>query len=264
NLLLNSNSYWSTKLLERLVKKADAVTVTNPFLQAKFGGIIVPNGRDTDALDPAKFDGHAMRRQLGLESARVVLFLGSPRKHKGIEDLIEAVRLAGTPDLKLLLVGLGADPYSERLRRLAQDSLGPQAILVGQQPWSRVPEFLAASDVVAIPQIETEVTSWQVPMKVFDAMAMGRPVVATRTSGLPEALEGCGWLVEPGKPGELAEAIDHVLTHPEEARLRGMEARERCIKGFSYSSMAGTLMPLVEGLLEKKRLKARAAARHEV
>ena len=68
----------------------------------------------------------------------------------------------------------------------------------------------------------------QMPCKVFEAMSMGLPVIASRMSDLPEVLDGCGWLVPPGDVGALAAQIAWVLDHPAEAEAFGQRARETC------------------------------------
>jgi glycosyltransferase involved in cell wall biosynthesis len=109
------------------------------------------------------------------------------------------------------------------------------------QPFERVPEFITAADVVAVPQRETHASRAQMPAKLFDAMAMARPVVATAVSDIPYALEGCGWVVDAGEPARLAEALAEVIDDPAEAQARGESARRRCIKEFSWDAMERAL-----------------------
>jgi len=100
---------------------------------------------------------------------------------------------------------------------------------VGPQPHALMPELLALSDMVVLPQRRTPIASAQVPAKVFEAMAMAKPIVATRMSDLPEILDNCGLLVEPGDIAQLAAAIERLL-HDEPLgaelgrRARGLRA----------------------------------------
>src|SRR5205814_1328905 len=82
----------------------------------RFAGTLVPHVRDTEAWDPARYERAAARAALGLGGERVVMFLGTPRGHKGVDDLVEAVGAVGG-DTRLLLVG--ADTRSEAARRWA-------------------------------------------------------------------------------------------------------------------------------------------------
>ena len=107
----NPNGLPWTWLVEKLVSRADAVTVASRFLQRRFGGTLLPHVRDTDAWDPARYDRAAARARLGVGASKVVMFLGTPRGHKGVDDLVEAVGTLG-PDVVLALVGV--DPARER------------------------------------------------------------------------------------------------------------------------------------------------------
>src|SRR5207247_1902764 len=146
----------------------DALTVASRFLADRFGGILVPHVRDTEAWAPERFDRAAARARLGVGDARVVMFLGTPRGHKGVEDLVEAT--AGLDAARLVLVGANAD--SAAARRWAARG---HVKVVGEIPFDDVPRYLVAADVVAVPQRATTDTLGQVPAKLFDAMALGRP-----------------------------------------------------------------------------------------
>jgi glycosyltransferase involved in cell wall biosynthesis len=100
--------------------------------------------------------------------------------------------------------------------------------------------------VVVVPQRDSSDTRGQVPAKLFDAMALGRPVVSTRVSMIPEILEGCGLLVEPGDVAGLGAAIARLLDRPEEARALGDAARRRAVERYSFEAARRALFPLVE------------------
>ncbi len=237
-----------TWLMERLRGAADGITVASRFLQQRFGGVLIPHVRDTDTWKPGCADPATARRRLRVGPERVVMFLGTPRAYKGVEDLAAAVARLGRPDVTLALVG--TDPASPTGRALSAKF--PGARLIGRVPFAEVPEFLSAADVVAVPQRDTTDTRGQVPAKIFDAMALGRPVVSTRVSMIPEILEGCGVLVPPGDIAALAEGIAHLLDHPDEARSLGLRARERCVERYSFSAARRELFPLVERTLARR------------
>jgi glycosyltransferase involved in cell wall biosynthesis len=176
------------------------------------------------------------------------MFLGTPRAYKGVEDLASAVSRLGRSDVTLALVG--TDPASETGRALA--ARYPGLRLVGRVPIAQVPAYLAAADVVVVPQRASRDTRGQVPAKLFDAMALGRPLVSTRVSMIPEILDGCGLVVEPGDVAALSGAIGRLLDHPDEARALGAEARRRCVQRYSFESARRALFPLVELALSRR------------
>jgi glycosyltransferase involved in cell wall biosynthesis len=236
----NPNGLPWTWLMERLVGRADAITVASRFLQRRFGGTLIPHVRDTDAWDPARYDRDAIRARIGVSAERVVMFLGTPRGHKGVDDLVEAVGLVGG-DVRLVLVG--ADASGESGRRWASR---PWVRLVGEIPFDDVPRYLVAADAVAVPQRATSDTVGQVPAKIFDAMALGRPIVSTAVSMIPEILDGCGVLVPPGDVVALAAALRRLLDDPVSAAELGRRARERCREHYSFAAARASLFPIVE------------------
>lgn len=231
-----------TWLMERLRGVADGVTVASRYLEQRFGGVLIPHVRDTDRWAPGRAEPGPARERLGVDKERVVMFLGTPRGYKGVEDLADAVGRLARPDVALALVG--TEPASDTGRALS--ARHPGIRLVGRVPIAQVPGFLSAADVVVVPQRDSSDTRGQVPAKLFDAMALGRPIVSTRVSMIPEVLEGCGALVAPGDVAGLASAIGRLLDRPDEARALGAAARRRAVDRYSFEAARRALFPLVE------------------
>lgn len=240
-----------TWLVERLVRAADALTVGSRFLEQRFGGTLIPHVRDTEAWDPARFDRQAARRRLGVGERPVVMFLGTPRAYKGVDDVVDAVGLVGGDTV---LVIVGADPASPAGRRWAAR---PWVRVTGEIPFDDVPRYLVAADVVAVPQRATTDTVGQVPAKLFDAMALARPIVATSVSMMPEILGGCGIVVPPSDVRALADAIRALLGDPARAAALGARARERCAAEYSFATARARLYPLVDHVVARVRESGR-------
>ena len=234
-----------TWLLERMTGLADEITVVSRFLQHKFGGTILYHGADTDRFDPARFDRTALREKWGLSpNETIVLFTGTLNPHKGVAELARAIAgLPASENTRLLLVGQeGTVGYLHRVKQIGGDRM----LHVGFQPHDTMPTFTAMADLVAIPQRQTPFSQAQVPGKVFEAMAMSKPIIASRVSDLPEILgEQAGLLVEPGGVEELREAM-HTLAHdPALATEIGRRARERCLARYNWDAMERTLTTLL-------------------
>ena len=230
---------------EKLTCLADEITVSNNFLKDRFGGQIVWHARDTEALNPDKFDSGLIREKYGIEkNEKTLMFLGTPRRHKGIEDLVEATSLLRRQDVKLIIVGVDDTRYSQNLVRLARQKLGQNIILFGVQPTGKVPEFLAMADIVVIPQRRNLASVGQMPAKVFDAMSMAKAIVATDTSDLPEILDSCGWIIEPERPSQLAATLQYILDHPMEADQKSRKARANCVQKYSWNALEEILISI--------------------
>jgi glycosyltransferase involved in cell wall biosynthesis len=116
------------------------------------------------------------------------------------------------------------------------------------QPFAKIPYFLSAADVVALPQRDIPFAHAQVPAKVFDAMAMAKPIIATDVGDLPAILQGCGIIIPPGDVKALGEAIHKVVDNPDLASALGNRARQRCINQYSWGKMSEDLIPIIEGI----------------
>jgi glycosyltransferase involved in cell wall biosynthesis len=222
-------------LLSRATGAADAITVCCRALRERFGGTVIPQPVDTALFDPGLTDRDRVRRELGFDGP-TVLFPGVPRAHKGLDLLAEAV--ARIPGASL---AVACRPEDLAGRRWA----GLPIKRVEMVPYRSAPGLYAAADVVAIPQLDADAARHQMPLKAVDAMAMGRPVVASSVSDLPEALDGCGRLVPPGDVGALAAAIRELLADRDQAGELGERARVRCLTRYSFERVGERLAGIV-------------------
>ena len=242
----NLNSYWNNLINEKLVNFANELTVSNHFLQEKFGGTIIWHARDTESFNPQKYNKKKLREKYEIEnSKKVIIFLGTPLEYKGLEILITAMNMIKNRNIVLFVVGTQVkNKYSEKLNKIARESLGDRYKNFGFKAFERIPEYLTIADIVVLPQKKTFSTIGQVPAKVFDAMAMAKPIIATNVSDLPEILNECGWIVEPENPKILAETIKFVLDNPVEAEKLGEKARNKCIEKYSWNAVEKHLIKI--------------------
>nr|HID59937.1 glycosyltransferase [Desulfobacterales bacterium] len=234
------NSFWYLKVMEKLIPFADQVTTSSTFLQRKFGGVIVPHGRDTSSFDPKRFDRFKIRYQWKIgDDEDVLMFLGSPVVYKGLEDLVNAVNILNRDNIRLFIVGMDFNyKYVKRLMKIA----GSHVTFIGQQPFQEIPKFISMADVIVIPQSNNPACRGQMPAKLYDAMAMAKPIIASKISDIPNVLKGCGYLFEPGDVKGLVEKINYVLDNKEEAIEKGKLAREKCIKNYSWDAIEKVLI----------------------
>jgi glycosyltransferase involved in cell wall biosynthesis len=229
------NSAYRTALLERQVRKADAVTATSSWLADRYGGSVIVQARDTAVLDPALIDRAEARSALGIApGAIVLLFMGTPRRHKGLDKVLAALDLLGRDDL--LFMTVGGDPgLPERA----------DVRVIGWQPYDTLTRFLGAADVVVVAQEASPGTRGQMPTKVYDAMAMSRPVIATDVADLAATLDGCGLLVPPNDVPALAAAITALADDRDLRERLGAAGRQRCLTAFSDDAVRPRLLQVL-------------------
>jgi len=232
-----------TFFMEKIFWLANDVTTVSSQFQRRFGGVIVPHGKDTDYLNPVNFDRIGLREKYNLSNFKVIMFLGTPRPHKGLEDIVKAVRMLKRKDIRFMIIGRGSDCQYENL---LQEISGEMLMLHDMIPFEDVPKYLTIADLVVIPQRRQKQTYGQIPAKIFDAMAMSKPIIASDTSDMHEILDDCGLIVEPENIEQLAEKIDWVLSHPDEAMEMGRKARDKCINEYSWDVMEQRLTSVFE------------------
>ncbi|MEA5511198.1 glycosyltransferase family 4 protein [Crocosphaera sp. UHCC 0190] len=229
--------------IEKLVSRADAITLHTQFIQQRFGGIYIPNGKDISLFNPDNYDPESSRKKYGLENYKIIMFPGAPRPYKGVEDVLMALEKLNNPEFKLVIVG--GSPYDEYDQKL-QKNWGNWLIQLPKSPVQEMPEIVAAAHLIVVPQQNTSATKAQFPLKLTDGMAMAKPVLATKVGDIPEILGATGYLVDPSSPEQLADKIKWIFEHLEEANLKGKQARERCIKFYSIEAMSEILAEVLE------------------
>lgn len=171
---------------------------------------VVPNGIERDAFAPG--DGAAFRGRHGLGEGPLVVFLARLAHDKGLLDLVRAARRV---DATFAVCGRDAGAAAGARREAP-----PNVRFVGPVPDPR--DAYAAADVFCLPS-HYEAFG----LVLLEAMAQGRPVVATTAGGMPEVVGGAGVVVPPRDPGALAAALSRLLGDADACRRLGEAGRAR-------------------------------------
>lgn len=218
-----SPKYWATRMLEtHAAKQADAVAVIceglrQDLIRRGVPGdkiIVSPNGVDMALFgDPPPADD-ALARELGLEGAEVVGFIGSFYDYEGLDDLIAAMpRLVGLrPRAHLLLVG-GGPMDAEWRAQAAASPVADHIHFTGRVPHQEVERYYSLVDVLAYPRKKMRLTDLVTPLKPLEAMAQRRLVAASDVGGHRELIEDgvTGTLFPPDDPEAMADALAALL-----------------------------------------------------
>lgn len=236
------------------LRSADAVVVVSDELARHVLGVRVPRDRilmlpnavDVDRFHPS-VSGGPLRGVLDLDGRPVIGFVGSLKRWHDLDTLIEACGLLRRRrrDLRLLVVGDGP-------RRAELDRAGGWVLPVGAASHEQIPAYLAAIDVVVVPYAGPE--TYFSPLKLYEAMAAARPVVAARTGQVARVLADgeTGLLYDPGDAEGLADRIETLLARPDLARTLGVEARKTIVaSGRTWRANALRLEALLLRLVHK-------------
>lgn len=204
---------------------------------------VIPNGCDASLFAPR--DQAGARHALGLAGdAQVVLYVGRLVAEKGLLELLAAVRqLARThPRVQLVLAGDG--PMAATLRAAAADAGAPPVTFAGPLGPEEVARWMAACDLVTLPSY-----SEGHPNVLVEALACGRPVVATRVGGIPEIVQADdGLLVPPRDIPALAAALGEALGRDWD-RARIADRRSRSWADVAIDTLAACEDAAHEGAL---------------
>lgn len=209
--------------------------------------LVVYNGLPESAFDPAP--PASVDTELP-----VIVCVANFWRYKGHRYLLDAVGRLGERGLPCTLVLVGRRPVSEpleraELERQARD-LDIDVRFLG--PIADVERLLARANVVVMPSLTEGMSN-----AVMEAMAAGRPVVATDVGGTPELLRTCGVLVPPCDSEALADGIARLLSDTALADRLGADARTWARENLTAAAMVDRHLQIYRGLLAKKRAAPR-------
>jgi glycosyltransferase involved in cell wall biosynthesis len=221
------------RLADRVLTSGDAIRDIVRAAGVKAERIVsIPAGVDTSRFHPG-VSGGAVRKELGL-TGPVAGLVAMLRGSKGHRFFLEAARevLQALPETRFLIVGDGIG-YEDVKRRVREMGLEQAVIMTGFR--TDVPEVMAALDVLVLPSTKSE----GFPQAVAQALAVGTPVVATATGGIPELIRDgkTGRLVPPADPHALAEAILSMLRDPDGARRLGRAGQALVRERYTIENM---------------------------
>ncbi len=179
---------------------------------------VIPNAVDVSRFPGASGPDPTLARELGLQGAPVIGFIGSFYHYEGLEVLLRAVPtlLSHAPGVKVLLAGGG--PEETRLRsQAAAMGLSDQVRFVGRVPHEQVNRYYSLIDVLVYPRLHSRLTDLVTPLKPLEAMALGRLVVASDVGGHRELVRDgeTGVLFRAGDAEALSAAVLRLLRSPE-------------------------------------------------
>lgn len=237
-------------LLKHIVRQVIAVGYeTAEAQQHRLAGkeiIVIPNAVEITGEVPAS-QVASLRQELGVApGAPLLLAVGRLEVQKGMEDLLKAFEqlLANYPQARLVVAGNGS--MRDLLDRKIQEAgLRGKAQLLGLR--DDIPVLLAACDFFV------SASYWEgLPVSILEAMAAGKPVVATSVGDLPNVvLEGMGVLVPAHNPNALARAVGTYLSDPECAKSYGAAARRYISQEYNAARWVDRLLNIYSQVIQQ-------------
>ncbi len=246
---------YSDILARRLAKKLDgriAVSrAAREYISRYLPGDyrIIPNGVDLEL-----FEARAKPIERFCDGRPNVLFVGRLEKRKGFNVLLEAFKVVReeVPEARLLVVGAFDDddkkPFIEFIRRNRIHGVR----FIGRVPEDELPRYYYTCDVFCAPSLGYE----SFGMVLVEAMATGKPVVASAIPGYTEVVKSGaeGILVPPGDPQALARAIVHLLKNPQLRAIMGELGKKKAAR-YSWRQVASEVVEYYREVAERKGVR---------
>ena len=240
---------WHKKIWQR----AKFLVVLTSFIKAGLVENGIPENKITiapDGVDIEKFNlaisQEAARQKTSLPlDKKIILYTGSfyLRDWKGVDILLESAKRF-SPDCYFVLVGGEA----EEIEKIKKQYPLPDLILIERRPHKQIPYYLKAADILVLPNKKGEAISekYTSPLKLFEYMASGRPIVASDLASIREILdEQSAVLVTPNDPAALADGIKKVLSDRAWGSQLAQKSLER-VSGFSWLIRAKNIINRVK------------------
>ncbi len=194
---------------------------------------IVPNGADTEVFCPQDIDPRDIKSQYGLDGKKVCLYSGRLDGWAGIDILMGLCKELedNDPDVRLVIVG----------GKLADREHPSNLVVIDETPYEQMPMILNMADTILVPFPENIVSHATSPLKLFEGMAVQKPVIASKVRGIEEVIthEKNGILVEdPSSVRKWRQAVERVLNSRALAKKMAQEARHTAVSKYDWGHLA--------------------------
>jgi len=214
---------------------------------------VIPNGANIELFRPIN-DSVAinnLRYQYGIsENAPIVMFVGNLAYWQGVEYLIQSAPLVlkTIPNTAFLIVGNG-ELKNELIALAKKVGVPDKCVFTGNIPYEKVPLYINMADVCIVPK---KILGFGYsPLKLYEYMACGKPVIATDTAGFEIVRQyNAGILVNPENPEEFSNAIVKLLQNKKLREQMGANGRELVVREYSWESAAKKTIEVFRTLLE--------------
>ncbi|MHA1312220.1 MAG: glycosyltransferase family 4 protein [Candidatus Helarchaeota archaeon] len=197
---------------------------------------VISNGVDTTVFD-ANINGNEIRKKYKLQEKFVVIYVGHIEKWAGIEDIIDCAKKLENDYISFLIVGDG------NLRPKFEKEHRKNVIFTGLQPYNEVPKFIAASDAAILTFPKTPTSYGASPLKLFEYMAMKKPVITTYIDGINEIIKNYknGIVIQHNNINKLVKSILWLKDNPDETEKLGKNGYQTIKNKFTWEVLSNIL-----------------------
>ncbi len=246
-----SKSMYDTIIYKNITK----ILTVSDFIKERFSALSPVEKIETihNGIDLKNFSRKEVspvsRQQIGFtDDDFVIVYNGRINKDKGISELIEAMLQLESPKIKLMVLGSSFfnDSKNENtfilsLKNKAK-TIKDRIVFTGFIPYKKIPNYLQIADIAVLPSI------WEEPfgLTIVEAMAIGLPLITTRSGGIPEICGGVATIIDKNNlVSNLTSAILYLFQHPEKREQMSKASMERA-KFFDKETFAKNFFTAIE------------------
>jgi len=206
--------------------------------------VVFPNVADVQQFRPDPEARAEIRASLGVSTYPLIIFVGNFYRWHDVATLLNAFAhvLIAQPNARLVLVGDGAQ-RPMMMQQAVNLDIAQAVQFVGLVAHAEVPRFVAAADIAVVPYPPMSHELWLSPLKLFEYMASGKAVIASRLGQIIEVIQDGhnGLLVPPGDAAAMAVALQRLINDPSLCARLGQQAREDAIRKHSWEHYISSL-----------------------
>ena len=246
------------KLLEReTLGKADKVLVINERLGTLVNKLGANSRRTSvvragvDIAQPAEDNRNRIRTEYGIKKDDIVLFfMGWLYSFSGLKEVALELVKNKVSYFKLLIVGEG-DAFDELQGIREKYSLQNRIILTGKKSYQEIPSFIAASDICLLPAHNNQIMRHIVPIKLYEYMAMEKPVISTKLPGVVKEFAYDNGVVYVNRPEEVVKKASELVANQNLAPL-GAKAKG-FVENYSWGKITDEFENILKEVIKEKR-----------
>jgi len=203
---------------------------------------VIPNGVDNLVFSPRP-KAKKLLEQLKLSGKFIFGYIGTLGMAHGLDSVLKAAdQLRKNPIIHFLFVGSGSE--RKPLIRMAEDMNLSNVTFVPSRPRSEIPDYLSICDIALVHLKNHPVFKSVIPSKIFEAMAMGIPILLALPDGEASSIirdTGSGYCLNPGNTTQFCEAVNYLYNNPDQLNKFGQAGREASLH-FSRETRANEMI----------------------